>query len=448
MRNVYEVIEALRGTASRKEKENILTQEKDNTELQRVLVRTYNPNINYYIKKIPQYAMRYDSGVFGLDWALTELEPLHSRKLTGNKAIEHLTNILESVSNTDAKVIELIISRDLDCGISTSTINKIWKNLIPETPYMRCSLFKQMKTKDLSRGFYSQTKEDGSFANINNNKDDDIEIFSRNGSQYDISKFGDIVTMFKHRYPEGYQYHGELVVYQEGVMLSRQVSNGILNSVLKGGDFEDGQVPHYIVWDMIPIKHAVPGGSWKVPYKIRYENLRMIDKTFVKDGNTIVRLVDTRIVYTIEDAWKHFKDNLALGLEGTILKDPDGPWEDKTSPYMWKLKLKVQVDLIATDFIEGNGKNAKTFGSIRFKSSDGLLVVDVSGYKDKEREQINANRNAFLGKIGVVESNSIMYNIDKPHSLFLPEFIEFRYDKTEADSFKQIEEQFEAAIKG
>lgn len=448
MRSVYEVIQLLKNTSSRNEKEAILREEKDNTRLQQVLILTYNPTINYYIKKIPSYAKRYDTGINGLSWAITELEPLYSRKVTGNDAIEHLTTILENLSNEDSSIIEMIITRDLDCGISTSTINKIWKNFIPETPYMRCSLYKQMKHTDLSKGYISQTKEDGSFANINNFKDSAFEMFTRNGTRYDDTKFTQIKDTFKSRYPEGYQYHGELVVYQDGEMLPRQVSNGILNTVLKGGNFESNQVPHFIVWDMVPIKHAVPGGSWKIPYKVRYENLLMIDEEYKSDGPSVVKLVETRIVYTMEQAWQHFRDNLLLGLEGTILKDPDGIWEDRTSPNMWKLKLDVDVDLEVVKFNPGNGKNKSTFGSIECKSSDGLLVVNVSGFTDKERQELCVMGDSLIGKIMVVRSNSIMFNDDGPSSLFLPRFIEIRDDKTVADTFQQIVDQFDSAMKG
>ena len=45
---------------------------------------------------------------------------------------------MERVSSENAEVIKKIIQRDLRCGVSEATANKVWKGLIPEYPYMRC----------------------------------------------------------------------------------------------------------------------------------------------------------------------------------------------------------------------------------------------------------------------------------------------------------------------
>lgn len=37
------------------------------------------------------------------------------------------------------------------------------------------------------------------------------------------------------------QYHGELLVERDGVVLPRKVGNGILNSVTKGGSFAENE---------------------------------------------------------------------------------------------------------------------------------------------------------------------------------------------------------------
>ncbi|HGP4208885.1 MULTISPECIES: hypothetical protein [Pseudomonas] len=142
-------------------------------------------------------------------------------------------------------------------------------------------------------------------------------------------------------------------------------------------------------------------------------------------------------------------EQLELGLEGTIIKKPEAIWFDGTSKDQVKLKLEAPCELEVVDFLPGKGANAKTFGSLLCKSSCGQLVVGVSGFKKKKREEIHLNRDTWRGMIITVRSNQIMRpkKPGKPYSLFLPRFVEERLDKSVADDLVRIEEQFENAIR-
>jgi DNA ligase-1 len=136
------------------------------------------------------------------------------------------------------------------------------------------------------------------------------------------------------------------------------------------------------------------------------------------------------------------------GIEGTVIKNPNGIWEDKTSKDQIKLKIEAEVDLIVRGFNPGNGKNAHLFGSIAAESSDGKLRVNVSGISDKDRERINNEREEWIDKkIITVRANSIMESNDIA-ALFLPRLVEERLDKSEADDFEKIKQIFEEAKQG
>jgi len=74
---------------------------------------------------------------------LPALFDLRERVVTGNAAIDHLTNILQAVNPDDAKVLERIIEKDLKCGVQVSTANSVWSGLIQEYPVMLCSGYEQ-----------------------------------------------------------------------------------------------------------------------------------------------------------------------------------------------------------------------------------------------------------------------------------------------------------------
>lgn len=446
--SILAIINEVAATSSRNEKEAILRRNADNETLKSVFKAAYDPTINYFIKKIPPYTTM--GGKIDLSTAITLLDDLKNRVFTGQAALDLLGRILGTCENQDdAKVIELIIQRDLKCGATDSTANKVWKGLIPEFPYMRCALPKDAKFKDWawSAGVYSQLKADSMFANLDiiSSAEGGVILTSRNGSEMPTEKFQKVVDYALDMIPLGYRLTGELQVKKAGKILPREIGNGILNSVLKGGDFGEDEEPVYSAWDIIPLEFAKPGGKYKVPYSQRFTELQnMID-----EEGTPVHLIPTRIVYSLEEAYDHYFELIAQGLEGTVVKNPAGTWFDGTSKDQIKLKVEFDCDLEIVEFRAGNGKNEKTFGSIRCVSSDGLIDVNVGiGFTDKQREEIWSKRDEVIGKIMTVKSNMVLA-ADKNgiQSLFLPRHLEIREDKSTADSRDRVVEQFESIIR-
>ena len=441
---ILQILDELASDNSRLFKEKVLAREFKNPLLASVFFHTLNPNINYWIRKIP--AVSSNSGAQTLANGLQSLKPIINREVTGSAAIAHLTSILESLSKDDAEVLSRIIKSDLRCGVNTSTVNKTWKDLIPEYPYMRCSLLKGIKISKWAwaKGVFSQLKADGSFANFTLSAAGDVTITTRAGSVYPLESFTDLVADAQKEFKRDTVTHGELLISKAGVVLPREASNGKLNSLQHGGSLEADEKVVFLVWDQIPLANSVPGGSYKVGYKTRYEALLKQLKNC-----KFAEMIETKIVYSFEEAMAHYNDLVDQGLEGTIIKTADGEWADGTSKDQVKLKVEVDIDLEIEGFNAGNGKNAKTFGSIRCKSSDGLFRVNVSGYKDKERDEINAKRDELIGTIMTVKINNIM----KPtaskayHSAFLPRKVEFRDDKTVADDLQKIIDQFDSVVK-
>lgn len=306
---------------------------------------------------------------------------------------------------------------------------------------------------DWKRGVFSQLKADGMFVNINHNVDGSVDLISRSGSVFPIEMFNDVVNAVTATFPKNTQTHGELLIKNaEGVILPREVGNGLLNSVLKGADqFPTNHIPVILVWDQIPLDAAEPGNKYHVGYERRFDDL---EHQILATPSDIITLIPTKRVHSMDDALVHYSEMVASGLEGTIIKDPCASWEDTTSKRQVKLKLEVDVDLEIVGFTDGNGKNATTFGSIIAQSSDGLLVVNVSGFKDKKqagiptRAEIAAMKSDLIGTIMTIKANNIMVPTvhNTKYSLFLPRFCEFRKDKTKADSLQDITNSFKNAV--
>jgi hypothetical protein len=179
--NINEFLNHLASNASRNYKLEKLRENASNETLREVVRLALCPFTQFYQRKIPKYEQTYKT-TFGLEWALDELYKFSSRELTGNKAIEHLTYVLSSLTSDNAKVIERIIEKDLKCGVSTSTANTVWMGLVAEYPCMLCSPFEQKLVDKIKFPAAVQLKMDGMRFNAIV-RDDKCEFRSRNGKE-------------------------------------------------------------------------------------------------------------------------------------------------------------------------------------------------------------------------------------------------------------------------
>lgn len=448
MTMIREMIMALQNEGSKNGKIAIL--KKADLVFQDVLYYTYNPEFNYYIKAARKPANFGSQTLYEL-WpqACSLLIDLHNRDITGNMAHEVVSNLMSWMKQEEAEIFENIMKRDLRCGINVATINAAIDGLIPEYPYMRCSLPDKSNIGKFNwrYGVISQEKADGMFVNIIRKEGGGILIQSRNGSIFPMNEFGTLVSGLQQL--EGFLdetvLHGEMVVTDiSGHVLPREEGNGVLNSVLKGGEFPYGLYPTVYLWDTIPLVDY-KNGVCETPYNNRLYRLQKMVESAPFDN---IRVIETRVVYSMAEAREHYTEMTEAGKEGTILKHHDSIWRDGTSKDCIKFKIEAEVDLLVTGVNEGNGKNAATFGSLVCQSSDGLVEVAVSGFTDADRVRIAGELDQWIGKrIITVRANNLMpipQNGGK-RSLFLPRFVEERLDKTEADSLDKIEEIFRNA---
>lgn len=404
------------------------------------------------VKKVPESHNRRGIGLPFSDFKILA-DKLIKRELTGGAALDAIDKAMSFATNDEWNGwYRLILIKDLKAGFSESTVNKAIKDthpqwVVPTTPYMRCSLpaKSNMEDWDWSVGIFSQTKADGMFANVNIREDGYVWVTSRGGTLFPAGSLGieeDIAFVFR----KGTQTHGELTIHIDGVLQPREIGNGIFNSLLKGGSLEANQKVVYDCWDQIPLSEAVPKGKYTVEYLARFGDL---DVQIQNGYKTSIRLTETRIVYSMAEAVKHYKEHRARKLEGTILKTSKLIWKDGTSKDQVKMKEEIDVELKVIGFNPGKGKNVGTFGSIQCQSECGLLEANFSGFEDDMRKAIWADRLNWPGKIITGRSNSLLApSKGKKNglwSLFLPRFIEERMDKTVADTLEQIQAIFAAA---
>lgn len=384
-------------------------------------------------------------------WQL--LDDMIARKLTGNAARVAFYEEVSRLDDDSAELLWRIVRKDLRAGFGESTINKAIKGLIPTFPYQRCSLPKDVELDEWpwETGVFSQLKADGMFANVDHELSGNVAVRSRQGSEFPIERFQRLVAAVQACLPNGFQYHGEIVVLRDGKVLNREIGNGIMNSVLSGGSFAENEQPQFQVWDMIPLDKIVAKGKHTTPYSVRIKMLLLALKTNTSQS---LRLIETRVVKSKADAYRHAAQLMRDGYEGTVVKHPNAIWKDGTSKEQVKLKLEFDVDLKIVGIADGRigTKNEGRAGALNCVTSDGLLEVDVAIKNEAMRDAVDADRDAWVGKVVTVIANDVMLpspSSDK-HSLFLPRLqsASWRTDKTEADSLSRVVAAKELAILG
>ena len=431
--NINALFNDLAANPSRNYKLEKLREHQGHETLREVIRLALCPFTQFYQRKIPTY--KCDGTNANIESILPALYDLSSRQVTGNAAIEYLRMLLSSLNEDDAKVLERIIDKSLDCGVQVSTANDVWPGLITEYPCMLCSPFEQKLVDKINFPAYAQMKMDGMRFNAIV-RDGKCEFRSRNGKeilllgnleQEFISLAGSVDCVFD----------GELLVMLEGdhQFADRQTGNGILNKANKGTiSAEQAALVHATVWDLIPYVQFVDGYCG-TPYAKRYSTLQAIISKQKASGKKIWNVTST-IVQTLEEAQEIFQGYLAEGYEGIILKDGNGVWEDKRAKHQIKFKGELECDLKIVAIEEGTGKYAGMLGAIVCESSDGKIKVNVgSGFNDAHRKNLGSE---ILDKIVAIKYNSRIKNKLGDESLFLPIFVEIRDDKDIADSSKDI----------
>ena len=453
IKEIFDEIAAEGGTNA---KVAILTKYVDNELLKRVLYLANSKRVKFYIKQLPEYTPD-NNGSETLKWALDGLKWITDRSYTGTEALNWLVVLLSALSSDDAYILERIIDKDCKIGLGTTYMNKVFKGLIEDTPYMGAVSFDEKKARKVfekgAKGI-SQIKMDGRYCNaiVRNGE---VEMESRQGEPTILTgaKFLEDLTSF-----EDCVLNGELTM--DGV--SRYESNGIIASLIdicskrdsrtdkendkKITNFEDKhgsftgalEKIRYTVWDRLTVDEYFNKSS-----KLKYaERLAYLERLLENAKPSNVKIIESAIVHNYAQAMTHFQEVLAAGEEGTILKAWDGEWKDGKPTWQIKMKLEMDVDLRITGFNYGGKgtKNEFLISSFNAESSDGLVKTKPQGLKEDMMKYVTENQDKLLGTILQCKSCGLSSDSSGNYSMLHPAFVMLRDDKDTCDSLESIKE--------
>ena len=437
MATLYEIIKKLQETPRSNDKINVLKANTENDVLKWYLRQVLCPSISYYFtsKTFPEGRVVGDEE-FTYPTVCLLAQSLSGRKITGKEAKLRVASLLDSLNEEGQELLRMMLLKDIRAGIGVSTANKVWPGLCLQVPYQRCSLPTERTLKHFPDGKLAiiQLKGDGMFAAM---KRSTKEMFTRNGS-----KFPTWLASYLLQYPNKLEdgvFEGELLCSRAGKLLPRKEGNGILNSVLQGGELPQGVDIEYHVWNELTEEHWAAGSTF-IDYDISFN---CCGNAVTLLGSSRIKLIEHAYFESLEQANAFNEIQLSQGMEGSIIKTLEHKWKNGTSQECVKLKKTKEVDLIWYDSKQGTGKHCSRLGAMLLKSGCGKLEVKCgTGFSDAEREMLWDSQ-PKLPCIVTVAANDVINSKGKESaSLFLPRFIELRCDKDEADNLERIREIF------
>lgn len=210
-------VTALRSTNSRLDKEDILRnfwQEslRYGWELDKLFHYVYDYDKQYYItsanilkKDLTEKGLLLNK-TYNVLWDL--LDDLSNRVITGHNAIMAVQQFLKYETKDRQELILNIIDKDLKCGLSEVTINKVCGNIIKTYDVALASKF-DPKKHHLDANWVIERKLDGVRCNVIN-KDGVIKCYSRQGKE--ITTLQKLIDELQGILPNNTVFDGEICI--------------------------------------------------------------------------------------------------------------------------------------------------------------------------------------------------------------------------------------------
>ena len=408
---------------------------------------TYNPYVTFGVRKVPDTI-----GIVDAENPWDEfdelLHELGQRGLTGNKALEAIDEISQRFdSNEWNNFCAPVIRRDLRCGISDKTINKICKGTNYEIPTFGCQLATNSEGRPEMRGTKRlEPKLDGvrvlmivmpqqSFGTyIQFGGYIQVTSYSRNGKVFE--NFTHIEQQIGDNFHKLVRKAGTSNLSMGFVLDGEVIGNSFQELMRQARRKENVQAEDSVfnIFDIIPL-NAFREGHWNAQLEKRIKILEDM-RPIIDDMPNVELLphimVDLDTAAGKDQLMRYAKDQVNAGFEGIMIKDLDAPYECKRNTFWMKWKPTITVDLEVIDVEEGTGRNKGRLGALVCAGTDDGKEITVnvgSGFSDSDRDDLYINRNLVVGRTVEILCDIITQNRDGTYSLRFPRFVRFRDDK-------------------
>ena len=391
--------------------------------------QAYNPFYTFNVKQVPD-----TQGLTGRPnpwprfWAM--LEDLRTRGITGHRARDKIQECAELFDSDEwNNLCARVIRKDLRCGISEKTLNKVLGKTDYKIPVFTCQLAQDStdQPKKLRGTKRLECKLDGVrvLAVVFGAT---CTLYSRNGKVFEnFPQIADFVEEHRKAFQRDSAFGGQFVL--DGEIVGKSFQDLMKQAQRKSNARTDNMVYH--VFDILPLNEFREGFCNLQQHK-RIDLLKRAQAFLPENGCVRVMPGMDVDLDTAEghDVMRRFAEaSVEEGYEGIMIKNMDAPYECKRSDFWMKWKPTITVDLSIVGFEEGTGRNLGRLGAIICEGVDNDRTIRVnvgSGLSDSNRDEYWAARNELLDRVVEVEADAVTQNQDGSYSLRFPRFLRFR----------------------
>jgi len=356
------------------------------------------------------------------------LHRLSNRFLTGDAARAAVTQTLSLYSAEDAAYLTRVLDKDLRCGFSAETANKVWKEkVIPTFEVMladKCETAEEFE-EQVSFPCQADVKYDGNRTIAIVRAGQPVEYRARSGkpSEHLNGLFDEDLTAIRARIATDFVLDGEAFASD---------FTETMNAKKEGNDTAKANL-RLRAFFMMPLE------DWMVQKtSITMRDTRQRLDFLIKEAKcTKVILSEGREVRDYQDMIAYCNEVIDVHKqEGLILKNWNAPYQWARTIDWCKVKRMHDVDGQVYAVYPGRAKSRLegTLGGICVRGVDEKgISFDVnvgSGFSDEMRAEIWENQKNFIGKTVTIKyQEKSMAKNAKEMSLRFPVFMHVRDDK-------------------
>ncbi len=423
----YRILRKIQETSSSNEKQGILESNKNDELLKEILEFVYNPYFRTGLstkkinKKLPPTEYRL---MLNQSDSITYMFKYLKDHNTGTDSdISQVQWYIRNYSEGEPELVKEILSQTLKIGMTAKSINKVWKDLIPEFDVMKAEKYweKIDKLEQEKPEIIITQKLDGMRC-LTLKTGNEIKMLSRSGQE--MTGMFDVENELR-KLPDG-AYDGELIV-DLGKNNSLESFSDTVSTIRTKDKKKENVI--YNIFDYVSSVTEFVKDSFTENCKTRKNNVEQI----LRQGFQYLRYVP--VLYSGIYDGKVVDDllNKAISLkqEGLMINLADAPYSKKRTNDILKVKQMYTMDLKVTGVFEGKGKYKSTLGGV-YVDFKGNNVGVGSGFDDTTRKYVWDDPNRIVGKI--VEVQYFEVSKDKKtgtESLRFPIYKGIRMDKDE-----------------
>jgi DNA ligase-1 len=424
-----DVIAKLEADNSRLAKEEILKEaaEQGLTEFFDGVRMCLDKLYTFGVKQVPEKTEEQGQG---LSWANFQqlAEALYRRELTGHEARDAIKLGMDVATQDQWNgFYRRILIKDLRCGVSEKTVNKILKKFedIAPVPVFECMLAQDSanhQAKMVGKKIVQQKLDGVRCLTVIDHENKTVAQYSRNGHELvNFSHITDYLSGYIEEFGRSYVIDAEVVStsFQDLMKQARRKDN------------VDASDARLMVFDIIPLSEFKQGRS-SLGQRRRLNFLKNFENIFRDSGFIDIvpwREFDLDMLTDEIEYQDYVRELVDAGFEGAMIKDVDAAYVCKRDAAWLKQKPFMEVSLTVTGYEEGTGRNQGRLGALICEGEDDGKTICVncgSGFSDGDRTELWLGRDSLVGQVVEVRADAVTQNQDGTYSLRFPRFKTFR----------------------